>query len=77
MIYEHQKNLPLEMSYMWLSLAMENAALTDKKRIKKHLEEFIIPKLRDPEIANAQKRMKRCKKFKDCGDTRMRVFEQK
>ena len=76
-VYEHSKNLHLEMSYMWLSLAMENAALTDKKRIKKHLEEFIIPKLRDPEIANAQKRMKRCKKFKDCGETRMRIFQGK
>ena len=76
-VYEHSKNLHLEMSYMWLSLAMKNAALTDKKRIKKHLEELIIPKLRDPEIANAQKRMKRCKKFKDCGETRMRVFQGK
>jgi uncharacterized protein YraI len=76
-IYEHHENLHLEMSYMWFSLAMENAALTDKNRIKKHLEEFIIPKLRDSDIANAQKRMKRCKKFKDCSETRMRVFQKR
>ena len=65
------------MYYMWLSLAMGNAALTDKKRIRKYLEEFIIPKLRDPEIAIAEKRMNRCRKFKDCGETRMGVFQEK
>ena len=77
MIYEGQEKLHLEMSYMWFSLAMENASLTDKKRIQKHLEEFIIPKLQDSEIANAQKRIKRCKKFKDCGETKRSVFQQK
>ena len=77
MMYEHEEKLHLEMSYMWFSLAMENASLTDKKRIQKHLEEFIIPKLQDSEIANAQNRIKRCKKFKDCGETKMSVFQQK
>ena len=62
------------MSYMWLSLAMGNAALTDKNRIRKYLEEFIIPKLHDFDIARAEKKIKRCRKFKDCGETRMGVF---
>jgi len=58
-VYEHSKNPHHEMSYMWLSLAMENAALTDKKRIRKYLEEFIIPKLSVAGITIAEKRMNR------------------
>ena len=76
-IYEHQESLHLELSYMWLSLAIEKAAPTDKNRIKKHLEEFIIPKLQDFDIARAEKKIKRCRKFKDCGETRMSVFQEK
>ncbi len=78
-IYEHNENLHLEMSYMWLSLAVENAALDDKRRIQNYLEEYIIPKLRDSDIAGAEKRMKRCKesKYRDCGETSMRVFHGK
>ena len=78
-IYEHNENLHLEMSYMWLSLAMEDAALTDKKRIRKHLEESIISKLNDGDIASAEKRMERCKKskYRDCGETRIRVFHKR
>jgi len=78
-IYEHDENLHLRMSYMWLSLAMENTALDDKRRIQNHLEEYIIPKLSDSDIASAEKRMKRCKesKYRDCGETSMRVFHGK
>ena len=78
-IYGGYENLHLQMSYMWLSLAIEKAAPTDKNRIKKHLEEFIIPKLRDSDIASAEKRIKRCKesKYRDCGETSMKVFQEK
>ena len=78
-LYETYENLHLEMSYMWLSLAMENAALDDKKRIQNHLEEYIIPKLSDFDIASAEKRMKRCKesKYRDCEETSMRVLQGK
>ena len=78
-IYEHDENLHLRMSYMWLSLAMENTALNDKNRIQNHLEEYIIPKLRDSDIASAEKRIKRCKesKYRDCGETSMKVFKEK
>ena len=57
---------------------MENAALTDKKRIKKHLEELIIPKLRDFDIAGAEQKMKRCKEsnYTDCESTSYKIFQK-
>ena len=72
---EHNK-LHLEMSYMWLSLSMENAAPKDKVFIRKHLDEYIIPKLRDFDIASAEKKIKWCKKsnYRDCADTSFKNF---
>ena len=74
-LYEQTKSLHLELSYMWLSLAMEKATSSDIERMKKHLDEFIIPKLSDFDIASAQKRITRCKKSADCGDTRKKIFQ--
>ena len=75
-VYEQNASLHLELSYMWLSLAMEKAVSRDKKRMKKHIEEFIIPKLSDFDIANAEKRVTRCRKFVDCGETRMNILKK-
>jgi uncharacterized protein YraI len=78
-IYGRYENLHLQMSYMWLSLAIENSTLADKKKIQNHLEKYIIQKLRDSDIASAEKRIKRCKesKYRDCGETSMKVFQEK
>ena len=72
--YEIQKNLHLEMAYMWLSLARDTAPPEEKARIQKHLDERLIPKLRDSDVAFAEKRIERCQVNKDCGETRRRVF---
>jgi hypothetical protein len=72
--YENQTNLHLEMAYMWLSLARDTAPPEEKARIQKHLDERVIPKLRDSEIAFAKEKVRRCRSNRDCGETRRRVF---
>jgi uncharacterized protein YraI len=78
LFYGNLNNLHLEISYMWLSLAIGNAAPEDNVSIQKHLEEYIIPKLRDAEIARAERRMKRCKEpnYTDCADV-FKSFQRK
>lgn len=72
--YENQTSLHLEMAYMWLSLARDMAPPEEKARIQKHLDEGVISKLRDSDVAFAEQRIERCQVNKDCGETRRRVF---
>ena len=69
--YGRLDKLHLEMSYMWLSLAMENANPRHKAEINKYLDEHVIPKLGDFDIYRAEKKLKRCKEsnYTDCADT--------
>ncbi|RZO35614.1 MAG: hypothetical protein EVA87_12325 [Rhodospirillaceae bacterium] len=76
LFYEQQDTVHLEMSYMWLSLAMEKARPEKRVEIQKHLDERVIPKLSDFGIKSAIKRMERCREKNDCDDTQRRVFIQ-
>ena len=76
LFYEQQDTVHLEMSYMWLSLAMEKASPEKRVEIQKHLDERVIPKLSDFGIKSAIKRMERCREKNDCDDTQRRVFIQ-
>ena len=76
LLYGWFEKIHLEMSYMWLSLAMDNASTKDKAFIRRQLDEEIIPELRDFDIATAERRMKRCKEsnYKNCGATALDPF---
>ena len=67
-IYEISRNLNLELAYMWLSLALENADPEGKRSIRDHLNQHILPEMSGVEIALAERMKARCKrsKFKDC-----------
>ena len=67
-IYEISRNLNLELAYMWLSLALENADPEGKRSIRDHLNQHILPEMSGVEIARAERMKARCKrsKFKDC-----------
>ena len=77
LFYEQQDTVHLEMSYMWLSLAMEKSSPEKRVEIQKHLDERVIPKLSDFGIKSAIKRMERCREKKDCDVTQRRVFIEK
>ena len=67
-IYENSRNLNLELAYVWMSLALENADTESKKSIRDHLNQHILPEMSGVEIARAERMKERCKrsKFKDC-----------
>ena len=67
-IYEKSRNLNLELAYVWMSLALENADSESKKSIRDHLNQHILPEMSGVEIALAEIMKARCKrsKFKDC-----------
>ena len=77
--YGRLNKLHLEMSYMWLSLATENANPKHKAEINKYLDEHVIPKLSDFDIYQAENKLRRCKEsnYTDCADTSLNSYQRK